>query len=102
VPLFRQVGPEARQRLTQASRSGALQRERFRATLSQLELDDPWEIQPAGGETIHQLKVNVGRAAKALGVRVRYTQTNTGALVVWRKPERRRRRRRRVAAATAS
>ena len=82
MPVFREAGPEARQRLLQTSK-GFQQRQVYRDNLGKLTEGKYWEIQPERDETIRKLKVNVRRAANELSMNVRYGETSDGTLLVW-------------------
>ena len=82
MPVFREAGPESRQRLVQASK-GFQQRQVYRDNLMKLGPQDCFEVQTEGDETIRKLKVNVRRAANELNLNVRYGETTDGTLLVW-------------------
>ena len=82
MPVFREAGPEARQRLLQTSK-GFQQRQIYRDNLSMLGEGRIWEVQPEGDETLRKLKVNIRRAANELNMNVRYGETTEGTLLVW-------------------
>ena len=96
MPVFKEVGPEARQRLVKGRSKGYQQRQVYRDMLSQLGDGKQYEIQPEAGETIRTIKVNVRRAANELSMDIVYGETADGTLLVWRQDSRRRRRQRRV------
>jgi hypothetical protein len=82
VPVFREAGPEAKNRLLQTSK-GFQQRQIYRDNLGKLGPNDMWEVAPEGDETIRKLKVNIRRAANELSMNVRYGETTDGTLLVW-------------------
>src|SRR6266516_5683552 len=84
MPIFRDVGPEARQRLVKGLSKGYQQRQIYREHLGMLSDGQTWEIQPEAGETIRKLKVNVRRAANELGINAVYGETQDGTLLVWK------------------
>jgi hypothetical protein len=92
VPVFREVGPEARQRLMKTSK-GYQQRQTFRENLSKLGEGRLLELEPQDGESLRKLKVNIRRAANELNMNVDYGETPEGTLVVWSEAGRERRRR---------
>ena len=89
MPVFREAGPEARERLLQTSK-GFQQRQVYRENLSKLAEGKYWEVQPEGDETLRKLKVNVRRAANELSMNIRYGETKDGTLLVWSEPARER------------
>ena len=95
MPVFKEVGPEARQRLKRTNK-GYPDRQVYRDVLSQLGDGKDIEVQPEAGETIRRIKVNVRRAANELSMDIVYGETADGTLLVWRQDSRRRRRQRRV------
>ena len=82
MPVFREAGPEARERLVQTSK-GFQQRQIYRDHLGNLVEGRILEVQPEGDETLRKLKVNVRRAANELGMNVRYGETFDRTLLVW-------------------
>jgi hypothetical protein len=82
VPVFREAGPDAKNRLLQTSK-GFQQRQIYRDNLAKLGPNDMWEVAPEGEETIRKLKVNIRRAANELSMNVRYGETTDGTLLVW-------------------
>src|SRR5919199_3079758 len=94
MPVFKEVGPEARQRLVKGRSKGYQQRQVYRDMLSQLGDGKQYEIQPEAGETIRTIKVNVRRAANELSMDIVYGETADGTLLVWRRGSERRRGRR--------
>ena len=92
MPVFREVGPEARQRLMKTSK-GYQQRQTFRDNLGKLAEGRWLELEPQDGETIRKLKVNVRRAANEMNMNVDYGETSEGTLLVWSEAGRERRRR---------
>ena len=86
MPVFREVGPEAKQRLRQTSK-GFQQRQVYRDNLSNLAEGKFWEVQPEADETLRKIKVNVRRAANELNMNVRYGETHEGTLLVWSEPK---------------
>jgi AT-hook transcription factor len=83
MPVFREAGPDAKQRLVRASK-GYQQRQVYRDYLSRLgPQQENFEVQPEGDETIRKLKVNVRRAANELKLDVGYGETTDGTLLVW-------------------
>ena len=98
MPVFRDVGPEARDRLIKTSK-GFQQRQVYRDMLSQLGDGKEVEVEPEAEETIRKIKVNVRRAANELGMDIVYGETADGTLLVWRQDSERRRRRRKTAEA---
>ena len=82
MPIFREVGPEARQQVLRTSK-GYQQRQIYRDNLSKLGEGQVWEVQPESDETLRKLKVNVRRAANELGINVAYGDTAEGTLLVW-------------------
>jgi hypothetical protein len=93
MPVFHEVGPEARQRLISTSK-GFQQRQVYRDMLSQLGDGREVEVEPEAGETIRKIKVNVRRAANEVGANVAYGETQEGTLLVWKEAPRERRGRR--------
>lgn len=97
MPLFHEVGPDAKQRLMRTSK-GYQQRQAYRDHLSKLSDTRLVEVEPQDGESLRKLKVNVRRAANEMKVNVEYGESENGTLVVWaepaREPGRRGRRRR--------
>ena len=90
MPIFNEVGPEARGRLVKTSK-GYQQRQAYRDMLSQLG-GRTFEVRPEGDETLRRLKGNVRRAANELDLPdIRYGETEDGALLVWSEPGRERR-----------
>ena len=87
MPIFREVGPEARQQVLRTSK-GYQQRQIYRDNLSKLGEGQVWEVQPESDETLRKLKVNVRRAANELGINVAYGDTAEGTLLVWREAPR--------------
>ena len=83
MPVFREAGPEAKNRLLQTSK-GFQQRQIYRENLAKLSgPSDLWEVTPEGDETLRKLKVNIRRAANELNMNVRYGETTDGTLLVW-------------------
>jgi hypothetical protein len=93
MPVFKDVGPEARDRLISISK-GYQQRQVYRDMLGRLDDGKDIEVQPEAGETIRKIKVNVRRAANDVGVNVAYGETREGTLLVWKEAARERRGRR--------
>jgi hypothetical protein len=89
VPVFNEVGPEARERLVQTSK-GFQQRQIYRDNLMKLAEGTVFEVRPEGEETLRKLKVNTRRAANELSMNVRYGETFDGTLLVWGEPARER------------
>lgn len=82
MPVFREAGPEAKQRLVQTSK-GFQQRQVYRDNLGKLVEGKHLEIQPEGDETLRKLKVNVRRAANELNLNIRYGETTDRTLLAW-------------------
>lgn len=83
MPIFIEVGPEARGRLIRSSR-GYQERQVYRDNLARLADGTMWEIAPEAGESLRKIKVNVRRAANELDLPgVRYGETPDGTLLVW-------------------
>jgi hypothetical protein len=83
MPLFNEVGPEARQRLAKTSK-GFQQRQAYRDMLGQVGGGRTFELRPEDGETIRRLKGNVRRSANELDLQgIRYGETEDGGLLVW-------------------
>src|SRR3954452_12975782 len=82
MPLFVEVGPEAKQRLQQMTK-GDQSRRVYRDMVAQLEAGKHVEVQPDEGESLRKIKVNVRRAGNELGVNVTYGETQEGTLLVW-------------------
>jgi hypothetical protein len=82
MPVFREAGPDAKQRLLKTSK-GFQQRQIYRDNLSKLGEGKIWEVQTEGDETVRKLKVNIRRAANELNMNVRYGETADGTLLVW-------------------
>lgn len=89
MPIFREAGADAKQRLVPTSK-GYQQRQIYRDHLSGLREGMYREIQPEGDETLRKLKVNVRRASNELGMNIRYGETKQGTLLVWPEPPRER------------
>src|SRR5881398_3624370 len=87
MPVFREVEPEARQRLIRTSK-GFQQRQVYRDMLGRLDDGKDIEVQPEAGETIRKLKVNVRRSANEVGINVGYGETQDGTLLVWKQAPR--------------
>ena len=92
MPVFREVGPEARQRLMKTSK-GYQQRQIFRENLDKLADGRLLEVEAEDGESIRKLKVNIRRAANERNMNVDYGETTEGTLLVWSEGARERRRR---------
>ena len=83
MPVFTEVGPEARERLVRKSR-GYQDRSAYRDMLSQVGGGRMMEVRPEDGEGLRKLKVNVRRAANELKLEdIQYGETEDGALLVW-------------------
>ena len=92
MPIFKDVGPEARGRLVSTSK-GFQQRQVYRDMLSRLEDGREVEVEPEAGETIRKIKVNVRRSANEVGISIGYGETQDGTLLVWKAAPRERGRR---------
>lgn len=92
MPVFHEVGPDARQRVMRTSK-GYQQRQVFRDQLSKLSDTRLVEIEPQDGESLRKLKVNVRRAANEMKINVEYGESENGTLIVWAEPAREPRRR---------
>ena len=92
MPVFREVGPDARQRLKKTSK-GYQQRKIFRDNLTTLAEGKFLEVEPEDGESVRKLKVNIRRSANELNMNVDYGDTVDGTLLVWTEPARERGRR---------
>ncbi len=83
MPIFTEVGSEARERLVKKSK-GYEQRQVYRDMLGQVGGGKTFELKPEGDETLRRLKGNVRRAANELERQdIRYGETEDGALLVW-------------------
>ena len=83
MPVFTEVGPEARERLVRKSR-GYQDRSAYREMLGQVGGGRMMEVRPEGDETPRRLKVNIRRAANEMNLEdIRYGETEDGALLVW-------------------
>jgi hypothetical protein len=83
MPVFTEVGPEAKDRLVRKSR-GYQDRSVYREMLSQVGGGRMVEVRAEDGETPRRLKVNIRRAANELGLEdIQYGETEDGALLVW-------------------
>ena len=83
MPVFNEVGPEARERLAGRSK-GYRERQVYRDMLGQVGGGKTFEVRPEGDETLRRLKGNVRRSANELGLEdIRYGETEDGALLVW-------------------
>ena len=83
MPVFREVGPEARERLVKNSK-GYQSRAAYREMLSQVGGGQMMEVRPEDGETPRRLKVNIRRAANEMNLEdIQYGQTEDGAILVW-------------------
>jgi hypothetical protein len=91
MPVFREVGPEARERLVRRGSRGYLDRSAYRDMLSQVGGGQMMEVRPEDGETPRKLKVNVRRAANEMRLEdIQYGETEDGALLVWAEQRQRR------------
>jgi hypothetical protein len=77
MPRFREVGPEARERLVRSNK-GYQQRQVYRDNLGRLGEGRIWEVAPESGETLRKIKVNVRRAANELSMNIGYGETPEG------------------------
>ena len=83
MPVFTEVGPEARERLVRKSR-GYQDCSAYREMLSQVGGGRMMEVRPEDGEGVRKLKVNVRRAANEMKLEdIQYGETEDGALLVW-------------------
>ena len=82
MPVFREVGPEARERLARKGK-GYQERRVYHEHLSQLPDGKSFEIRPDEGESLRRIKGNVSRAARELDLKIRYGETPEGTLLVW-------------------
>ena len=83
VPVFREVGPEARERLVKKSK-GYQDRAVYREMLSRMGGGRTFEVRPDEGETLRRMRGNIRRAANEMGLEnIRYGETEDGALLVW-------------------
>jgi hypothetical protein len=83
MPIFTEVGPEARERLVSKSK-GYQDRSAYREMLSQVGGGRMMEVRPDEGEGLRKLKVNVRRAANEMKLEdIQYGETEDGALLVW-------------------
>ena len=90
MPVFTEVGPEARERLVKKSK-GFQDRQVYRDMLSQVGGGRMMEVRPEDGETLRRLKGNIRRAANEMGLEdIQYGETEDGALLVWSEPRQRR------------
>ena len=94
MPVFNEVGPEARGRLAKRNK-GYQQRQAYRDMLGQVGGGKIFEVRPEGDETLRRLKGNVRRSANELGLEdIRYGETEDGTVLVWSEEGRGRRARR--------
>src|SRR5690349_21241668 len=83
MPIFTEVGPEARERVVKTSK-GFRDRSAYRDMLSQVGGGKTFEVRPDDGETPRRLKVNIRRAANEMGLQdIQYGQTEDGTVLVW-------------------
>jgi hypothetical protein len=68
MPVFREVGPEARERLTRKGSRGYQDRSAYRDMLGQVGGGRMMEVRPEDGEGLRKLKVNVRRAANEMNL----------------------------------
>jgi hypothetical protein len=87
MPVFKDVGPEARSRLISTSK-GFQQRQVYRDMLGRLGDGRDIEVQPEAGESIRKIKVNVRRSANEVGINIGYGETQDGTLLVWKQAPR--------------
>ena len=93
MPIFTEVGPEARERLVRKSK-GYQDRAAYRDMLSQVGGGKTFEVRPQDGETLRRMKSNIRRSANEMGLDdIQYGETEDGALLVWAEQRRRRTRR---------
>ena len=90
MPIFTEVGPEARERLVKNSK-GFQSRAAYREMLSQVGGGRMMEVRPEDGESSRRLKVNIRRAANEMNLEdIQYGETEDGALLVWAEQRQRR------------
>ena len=90
MPVFTEVGPEARERLVRKG-TGYQHRAAYHDMLSQVGGGRTFEVRPDDGETLRRMKVNIRRAANEMGLEdIQYGETEDGALLVWSEQRQRR------------
>ena len=91
MPVFTEVGPEARERLVRKGGRGDQDRSAYREMLSHVGGGKTFELRPENGESTRKLKVNVRRAANEMKLEdIQYGETEDGALLVWAEQRQRR------------
>ena len=83
MPVFTEVGPEARERLVKKTK-GYQDRAAYRDMLSQVGGGRMMEVRPEDGETVRRMKGSIRRAANEMGLQdIQYGETDDGVLLVW-------------------
>ena len=82
MPQIRKVDATAKLRLKQQSKTDQ-ERDQYRRAIAQLGPQGMIEVEPEDGETLRKVKLNLSRAAKDIGLTIKYGETHDNTVLVW-------------------